>query len=56
MPEILAAFDAARRGAALSTDTRDWNPEGLVDGYWFGDAGIARHHQSALAELQATLT
>ena len=55
-PDILAAFDAARRGAALSADTRAWNPEGLVDGYWFGDAGIARHHQSALAELQATLT
>lgn len=50
--EIVAAFDAVRRGEAVTPDTRDWSAEGLVDGYWFGDAGIARRHQSAIAELQ----
>ncbi len=47
MNEIIAAFDAARRGEAPQPDTRDWCADGLVDGYWFGDAGIARHHQAA---------
>ena len=49
---ILAAFDAARRGATVNPDTRGWSAEGLVNGYWFGDAGIVQHHQGALAELQ----
>lgn len=48
--EIVAAFDAARRGEPASARP-EWNPEGLVDGYWFGDAGIARHHQAALDQL-----
>jgi collagenase-like PrtC family protease len=52
MPEIVAAFDAARRGEAVAPDMRGWAGEGMVDGYWFGDAGIASHHQAALAELQ----
>lgn len=50
---IIAAFDAARRGQPVSPDTSAWNPNGLVDGYWFGDAGIARHHTDALARLGA---
>ncbi|MCK6404619.1 MAG: U32 family peptidase [Rhodocyclaceae bacterium] len=49
--EIVAAFDAARRGEAASSNPA-WNPEGLVDGYWFGDAGIAQRHTAAVAELQ----
>lgn len=52
MAEIIAAFDAARRGAATQPDMRAWASEGLVDGYWFGEPGIASHHQAALAQLQ----
>ena len=52
MPEIMAAFDAARRGESVAADTSDWASEGMVDGYWFGEPGIASHHQSALAKLQ----
>ncbi|MBN9423214.1 MAG: U32 family peptidase [Candidatus Accumulibacter sp. 66-26] len=48
---IVAAFDRARRGETVAADGA-WCREGLVDGYWFGDAGIKQHHQSALAELQ----
>ena len=50
--EIIAAFDAARNGQTASSKA-EWNPCGLVDGYWFGDAGIAQHHQTALATLGA---
>lgn len=49
-PEIIAAFDAARH-QQTATSQAAWNPCGLVDGYWFGEAGIAQHHQSALAAL-----
>ena len=52
LPEIIAAFDAARQGKAITPDTTNWASEGLVDGYWFGEAGIASHHQTALAQLQ----
>ena len=48
--EIVAAFDAARRGQPAAANAA-WNPEGLVDGYWFGDAGIAQRHTQAVAEL-----
>jgi collagenase-like PrtC family protease len=41
---IVAAFDAARNGQQVSPDMHDWCADGLVDGYWFGDAGIAQHH------------
>ena len=53
MNEIIAAFDAARRGEAANSNP-DWNPEGLVDGYWYGDAGIISHHQAALAQVGIT--
>jgi len=49
---IVAAFDAARRGVPVDADTTGWAAEGMVDGYWFGEPGIAQHHQSALAQLQ----
>jgi collagenase-like PrtC family protease len=49
---IVAAFDAARRGEAVNPDTTGWASEGMVDGYWFGDAGIVQHHQSARAQLE----
>lgn len=45
-PAIVAAFDAARRGESASADPA-WNADGLVNGYWYGQAGIAR--QGALA-------
>jgi collagenase-like PrtC family protease len=44
MHEIIAAFDAARKGGTPHADTHAWCADGLVDGYWFGDAGIAQHH------------
>jgi collagenase-like PrtC family protease len=46
-PSVLAAFDAARRGKPAAADPA-WNPLGLVDGYWFGDAGIARHRPATI--------
>ena len=49
---IVAAFDAARRGKTVDPDTRTWDAEGLVDGYWFGDAGIVERHRSKIHELQ----
>ena len=49
---IVAAFDAARRGQPVHPDTTGWASEGMVDGYWFGDAGIVQRHQSALAQLE----
>ncbi|HAF45369.1 MAG TPA: U32 family peptidase [Gallionellaceae bacterium] len=42
--EIIAAFDAARKGGTPQADTGAWCADGLVDGYWFSDAGIAQHH------------
>ena len=53
MNEIIAAFDAARQGQAVEVDSRNWNASGLVDGYWFGNAGIAQNHTQALAQLGA---
>ncbi len=51
--EIIAAFDAARRGQPVQVDSREWSSSGLVDGYWFGDAGIVQRHTQALAQLGA---
>lgn len=51
--EIIAAFDAARHGKQVTADSRNWSDSGLVDGYWFGDAGIRQHHTQALATLGA---
>lgn len=51
--EIIAAFDAARRGQSVDVDSGNWNASGLVDGYWFGNAGIAQNHTQALAQLGA---
>ena len=51
--EIISAFDAARRGDATDVNSKDWNPCGLVDGYWFGDAGIVQRHTQALAQVGA---
>jgi collagenase-like PrtC family protease len=48
--DILAAFDAARRGQPASAQA-EWSSEGLVDGYWFGDAGIVQRHSQAVAAL-----
>ena len=50
MPEIIAAFDAARDARQPDVDMRDWASAGMVDGYWFGDAGISARHQAALAQ------
>ena len=50
--DIITAFSAARRGEPTPVDTRGWSTCGLVDGYWFGDAGIASRHQEAMATLE----
>ena len=47
MAEIIKAYDAARRGEALSPDTSGWASEGMVDGYWFGRPGIDAQQQQA---------
>ncbi len=49
--EIVAAFDAARRGLSVPEANPAWSDCGLVDGYWFGDAGIVQHRTQALAQL-----
>lgn len=51
MSAIISAFDTARHGQASNPDTPAWSTSGLVDGYWFGDAGIAEHHTQALNSL-----
>ena len=53
LPEIIAAFDAARKGEKFTVDRENWAECGLVDGYWFGDAGIAQHHLQALEKIGA---
>jgi len=50
---IISAFDAARHGQAKPVDSQGWSECGLVDGYWFGDAGIRQHHTQALETLGA---
>lgn len=52
--EIVAAFDGARRGEPPAAGSDDWNRSGMVDGYWFGEAGIRQHHTQALAQPGAT--
>lgn len=51
--DIIAAFDAARHGRPVDVDSSRWSSSGLVDGYWFGDAGIVQRHTQALAQLGA---
>jgi collagenase-like PrtC family protease len=46
MNTIINAFDTARHGESVNPDTRGWCAEGLVDGYWLGEAGIEHHHLS----------
>ena len=47
------AFQLSRRGESVSADTSAWSGCGLVNGYWFGDAGIADHHHRLLQEIGA---
>lgn len=54
MAAIITAFDDARRGQAINPDIAGWASEGMVDGYWFGDAGIVQHHQAAVAEMKGS--
>jgi collagenase-like PrtC family protease len=50
MPEIIAAFDLARRGQAVQPDMSGWAGDGMVDGYWLGKPGIEAH-AAALTRL-----
>jgi collagenase-like PrtC family protease len=52
--EIIAAFDSARCGQPPIASPQHWDACGLVDGYWFGDAGIVQRHTQALTELGAS--
>ena len=45
--EIIAAFDVARKGGTPSPARHEWAAESMVDGYWFGEAGIVARHQAA---------
>lgn len=47
--EIVAAYDAARLSKNIIVNTENWDACGLVDGYWFGDAGIVQHHKQTIA-------
>lgn len=47
MEEIIAAFDAARSGRPQEGARSEWNENGLVDGYWTGQAGIAQSPAAA---------
>lgn len=51
--DIIAAFSRARNGQPAAADSMNWDACGLVDGYWFGDAGIVQHHSQALAHIGA---
>ena len=51
--KIISAYDAARCGQPVNIDSSAWSASGLVDGYWFGDAGIVQHHSQALTQLGA---
>ena len=51
--EIIAAYDTARRGQVIAADPSDWAMSGMVDGYWFGDAGIVQHHTQAMPNPEA---
>jgi collagenase-like PrtC family protease len=50
MAEIIAAFDEARRSDLSPPADPAWAPDGFVDGYWFGEAGIAARHQAMMLE------
>lgn len=54
MNEIISAFDAARRGQAITAANASWSECGQVDGYWFGDAGIMQHYTQAVSTPGAT--
>jgi collagenase-like PrtC family protease len=52
MAEIVAAFDEARRGGDPLPADPAWAPDGFVNGYWFGEAGIAAHPRTMPREAQ----
>ena len=51
--DIIGAFDRARNGQPTAADSRNWDACGLVDGYWFGSAGIVRRHSEDFAQTGA---
>ncbi len=54
MEQIIRAFDHARCGETPEAASAAWGDEGMVDGYWFGDAGIAQHHRDSICNLQGS--
>ena len=53
--EIIATFDTARRGETPHELPAEWTPHGFVNGYWFGEAGIAQHAAAASASHESIL-
>ncbi len=49
MASVIRAFDAARNGGVPLEEGADWARDGLVNGYWFGDAGIT-HRASSVSQ------
>lgn len=45
--EIITAFAARLAGQNRETDFANWNPEGLVNGYWHSRPGIALEKENA---------
>lgn len=45
--EIIAAYAAALAGETVNADFAQWNPEGLVNGYWHQKAGIVASKELA---------
>lgn len=53
MEEIIAAYDAARRGRPHQGSRDAWDANGFVDGYWRGKPGIVACDVPALAPMPA---
>ncbi len=49
LPEIIAAYDAARKGQSVTVDRDAWSESGLVDGYWHGQPGMSQHFAATAA-------
>ncbi len=45
--EWVRAWHAALQGVSVQPDVAQWQPEGLVNGYWFGQAGITCQEANA---------
>ena len=56
MSAIIEAFDAARRGVSTQPEMSGWADEGMVDGYWFGQAGIESTQAAQIGNVHKALS